>query len=61
MSPSKVCVIGTEGRVKLPKPDLKNIATLTEKLPNVPILPWNHYDSPQEEPALEESEQQVGE
>ncbi|WP_416676330.1 hypothetical protein [Egbenema bharatensis] len=33
-------------RIKLPKPDLKNITVLTNKLPNSPILPWNHYDSP---------------
>lgn len=32
--------------VKLPKPDLKNITVLTRNLPNNPILPWNHYDSP---------------
>ncbi|HEY9661502.1 MAG TPA: hypothetical protein V6C65_23845 [Allocoleopsis sp.] len=36
-------------RVKLPEPDLKNITALTENLPNVPILPWNHYDNPQVE------------
>lgn len=35
-------------RVKLPKPDLKNITALTRNLPNSPILPWNHYDSPQQ-------------
>lgn len=33
-------------RIKLPKPDLRNITVLTRKLPNIPILPWNHYDSP---------------
>jgi hypothetical protein len=32
--------------LKLPKPDLQNITVLTRKLPNTPILPWNHYDSP---------------
>lgn len=31
-------------RVKLPKPDPKNITALTQNLPNNPILPWNHYD-----------------
>jgi hypothetical protein len=35
-----------EDRIKLPKPDLRNITVLTRKLPNIPILPWNHYDSP---------------
>jgi len=33
-------------RVKLPAPDLQNITVLSRKLPNRPILPWNHYDSP---------------
>lgn len=33
-------------RIRLPRPDLRNITVLTDKLPNVPILPWNHYDLP---------------
>ena len=33
-------------RVKLPAPDRQNITVLSRKLPNQPILPWNHYDSP---------------
>ncbi|NJO41920.1 MAG: hypothetical protein HC769_15970 [Cyanobacteria bacterium CRU_2_1] len=45
MSPSSAYSGMTE-RVKLPKPDLKNITVLTRNLPNNPILPWNHYDSP---------------
>lgn len=36
----------TVKRVKLPEPDIDNITVLTEKLPNDPILPWHHYDSP---------------
>jgi hypothetical protein len=36
-------------RIKLPQPDLRNITVLTDKLPNVPILPWNHYDLPEPE------------
>jgi hypothetical protein len=42
----------TNDRIKLPEPDLRNITVLTRKLPNNPILPWNHYDSPwlEEEP-----------
>lgn len=36
----------TSDRIKLPEPDLRNITVLTRKLPNNPILPWNHYDSP---------------
>jgi len=31
--------------VKFPA-DLDNITVLTRKLPNRPILPWNHFDSP---------------
>ncbi|MBD2778695.1 hypothetical protein [Iningainema tapete] len=30
----------------LPEPNLANITVLTDKLPNTPIFPWNHYDSP---------------
>ena len=33
-------------RVTLPKPDTNNITVLTESLPNEPILPWHHFDSP---------------
>lgn len=32
--------------IRLPEPDVKNITVLTENLPNEPILPWHHYDSP---------------
>ncbi|MEY3299436.1 MAG: hypothetical protein RLZZ597_2696 [Cyanobacteriota bacterium] len=35
-----------EKRVALPKPDTNNITVLTESLPNEPILPWHHFDSP---------------
>ncbi len=43
-------------RIELPEPDTDNITVLSHKLPNTPILPWNHYDSPweeQENPNLE--------
>ncbi len=30
----------------LPEPDTENITVLTRELPNNPILPWHHYDSP---------------
>jgi len=32
--------------IRLPKPDAENITVLTRELPNAPILPWQHYDSP---------------
>jgi hypothetical protein len=35
-----------EKRISLPKPDAQNITVLTRELPNDPILPWHHYDSP---------------
>lgn len=35
-----------EKRVQLPDPDVDNITVLTRELPNAPILPWHHYDSP---------------
>lgn len=35
-----------ERRVALPEPDVSNITVLTESLPNEPVLPWHHFDSP---------------
>jgi hypothetical protein len=32
--------------LRLPKPDPANITVLTPNLPNKPILPWSHFDSP---------------
>ncbi|HEY9737146.1 MAG TPA: hypothetical protein V6D06_12720 [Trichocoleus sp.] len=33
-------------RISLPEPDIENITVLTKSLPNEPILPWHHFDSP---------------
>ena len=33
-------------QLNLPEPDPDNITVLTRNLPNKPILPWHHYDSP---------------
>ena len=33
-------------RICLPEPDVDNITVLTKNLPNEPILPWHHFDSP---------------
>ncbi|MEC4817559.1 MAG: hypothetical protein SAK29_30460 [Scytonema sp. PMC 1069.18] len=47
--------------LRLPKPDPANITVLTRNLPNKPILPWTHFDSPwldKEENASEESKTQ---
>ena len=33
-------------RKLLPQPDPDNMTVLTDRLPNTPILPWSHYDSP---------------
>jgi hypothetical protein len=38
--------ITLERRVTLPQPDVNNITVLTESLPNEPVLPWHHFDSP---------------
>lgn len=43
-----------EGTYRLPEPDLENVTVLTDGLPNNPILPWNHYDSPWQKPEEEE-------
>ncbi len=51
---------GSEKRVCLPKPDVNNITVLTESLPNEPILPWHHFDSPwleKDDAAAEEAAQ----
>jgi hypothetical protein len=34
------------GCLRLPKPDAANITVITPNLPNKPILPWTHFDSP---------------
>ena len=46
MSPGKASLNYAGKRLSLPKPDLANITVLTQSLPNSPVLPWNHYDSP---------------
>lgn len=38
--------VATDRRIALPEPDPDNITVLTRELPNDPILPWHHYDSP---------------
>lgn len=43
-----------ERRVVLPEPDASNITVLTESLPNEPVLPWHHFDSPWLEPDSDE-------
>ncbi|MGQ4650549.1 hypothetical protein [Lyngbya aestuarii] len=46
-------------QLSLPEPDRDNITVLTNNLPNKPILPWHHYDSPWrngEEEELNESD-----
>ncbi|MEW6491889.1 MAG: hypothetical protein AB1589_04970 [Cyanobacteriota bacterium] len=48
----------------LPEPDPDNITVLTRNLPNKPILPWSHYDSPwqegEEEKTAEEANHSEG-
>ncbi len=45
--------------IRLPEPDVENITVLTRQLPNDPILPWHHYDSPWLEPNLEETTEET--
>ncbi len=47
-----------EEGIKLPDPDMENVTVLTDNLPNNPILPWNHYDSPWEEEPEEENQEE---
>jgi hypothetical protein len=45
----------------LPKPDAANITVLTPNLPNKPILPWTHFDSPWLESEENHQEEAKGE
>lgn len=45
------------GHLTLPEPDPDNITVLTRNLPNKPILPWVHYDSPWREGAAENEDE----
>lgn len=45
--------------LSLPEPDPDNITVLTRNLPNKPIIPWNHYDSPWQEEEVKDGEQQA--
>ncbi|ACK69750.1 hypothetical protein PCC7424_1303 [Gloeothece citriformis PCC 7424] len=45
-------------RIELPEPDAENITVLSHKLPNKPILPWNHYDSPWEDSETQPEEEE---
>lgn len=56
MNDESVSVTAKQG-IQLPEPDTDNITVLTENLPNEPILPWHHYDSPWLE-QRDEAEQQ---
>ena len=47
--------------VHLPKPDPANITVLTPNLPNKPILPWTHFDSPWLESEENDPEEAKGE
>ncbi|HEY9606583.1 MAG TPA: hypothetical protein V6C85_33550 [Allocoleopsis sp.] len=45
------------GHLTLPEPDPDNITVLTRNLPNKPILPWMHYDSPWREGSAENEDE----
>lgn len=45
------------GHLTLPEPDTDNITVLTRNLPNKPILPWVHYDSPWREGSAENEDE----
>lgn len=53
MNSKQLHTISSGGHLTLPKPDPDNITVLTRNLPNKPILPWNHYDSPWEDAQVE--------
>lgn len=47
------------GALTLPEPDPDNITVLAHSLPNKPILPWNHYDSPWQDAQAENADEQA--
>lgn len=56
MNSKPVDTIGSGEHLTLPEPDPDNITVLTRNLPNTPILPWNHYDSPWSDSEAETTE-----
>lgn len=42
--------LSQDNKINLPEPDPDNITVLAHNLPNKPILPWNRYDSPWDDP-----------
>jgi hypothetical protein len=56
MNTKQVLTIGSGEHLTLPEPDPDNITVLTHNLPNKPILPWNHYDSPWQEAQEEDTD-----
>ena len=59
MNSKPVDTIGSGEHLNLPEPDPDNITVLTRNLPNTPILPWNHYDSPWQDSEAEAIEQET--
>jgi hypothetical protein len=59
MNTEPVDTIESGETLTLPEPDPDNITVLTRNLPNKPILPWNHYDSPWEEEEEEQTDQEA--
>jgi hypothetical protein len=59
MNSKPVDTIGSGEHLNLPEPDPDNITVLTRNLPNTPILPWNHYDSPWQDSEVEAIEQEA--
>lgn len=57
MNSQKVCNNDSGKRLNLPEPDPDNITVLTRNLPNTPILPWHHYDSPWNDAEAENPEE----
>jgi hypothetical protein len=58
MNTEQVFAIASGESLSLPEPDPENITVLTHNLPNKPILPWNHYDSPWQDTQAENDEDQ---
>ena len=57
MNTNQANTTSSGGHLTLPEPDPDNITVLTRNLPNKPILPWVHYDSPWREGSAENEDE----
>lgn len=59
MNNNQETITSSQQKVQLPEPNADNIAVLAHNLPNKPILPWNHFDSPVINKQVDKREQKL--